>query len=165
MKNQTYIERFMDKISYAKISTVIEYKDTECWSWDGARNEKGYGHFRHLEKTKKAHRYSYEYFVGPIPDGLTIDHLCRVRHCVNPKHLEPVTTQENTARGEAGKMNREKTHCIHGHPFNEENTYRRICQGHWRRDCIECRKAARKRCTIKRRRSGVNFGTLDKITS
>lgn len=71
-----------------------------------------------------AHRFAYEDIVGPILEGLTIDHLCRVRHCVNPAHLEPVTHLENVRRGNGGLNQLAKTHCPKGHPYDEENTYR-----------------------------------------
>ncbi|KAB2977369.1 HNH endonuclease [Streptomyces sp. SS1-1] len=84
-----------------------------------------------------AHRVAYQEIVGPIPEGLQLDHLCRVRHCVNPAHLEPVTSRENTLRGEnLVAINAAKTHCKRGHLFDAANTYR------WRnsRICRECRR-------------------------
>lgn len=71
---------------------------TGCWEWDGTLSVEGYGVFRENYRQIKAHRWTYEQFVGPIPDGLTIDHLCRNRRCVNPAHLEPVTAGENARR-------------------------------------------------------------------
>lgn len=64
----------------------------------------------------------YEHVKGPVPDGLELDHLCRVHNCVNPAHLEAVTHAENVRRGEAGLHNPEKTHCPNGHAYTEENT-------------------------------------------
>ena len=69
-----------------------------CWLWTGGIQPKGYGTFRFRGKHYLAHRAAYEMFVGPIPDGLEIDHTCCVRHCVNPDHLEPVTPSENVLR-------------------------------------------------------------------
>ena len=88
-------------------------------------------------------RVVYEALVGEIPYGLELDHLCRNRRCVNPNHLEPVTRGENVLRGEgACAKNARKTHCIHGHPFDEQNTYRYTYRGsEWR----TCRICARKR--------------------
>lgn len=75
-------------------------KTETCWLWTAAiRRRSGYGVFSHQARTMLAHRFAYELLVGPIPDGLVIDHLCRVRHCVNPDHLEPVTQRENLRRG------------------------------------------------------------------
>lgn len=90
-------------------------------------------------KTASAHRVSYEAFIGPVPDGLILDHLCRVRHCVNPWHLEPVTGTENVLRGVGPTaINARKTHCIHGHPFDDRNT---ILDGRGYRHCLTCRVA------------------------
>lgn len=95
-----------------------------CWLWVGSRTTAGYGSF-FFSKQRYAHRFAYELCIGKIPDGLELDHLCRIRCCVNPSHLEPVTTQENGRRGMAiTARNARKTHCIHGHPFTPENTYR-----------------------------------------
>lgn len=69
-----------------------------CWSWTGAMNSKGYGCVAVSKKTYLTHRVAYTALVGPIPDGMTIDHLCRNKQCVNPAHLEPVTIAENIAR-------------------------------------------------------------------
>lgn len=88
-----------------------------------------------------AHRLSYELFVGPIPDGLTLDHLCRVRNCVNPWHLEPCTLTENIDRGYSiSRTNREKVVCRYGHPFDEKNTryYTRPDTGTTVRVCRAC---------------------------
>ena len=98
--------------------TKVEKTDS-CWLWRGALDRKGYGHFTIGHQTKSAHRYAYELLVGPIPEGLHIDHLCRVHNCVNPEHLEPVTTKENTRRGLRGVL---LTHCPRGHAYDERNT-------------------------------------------
>lgn len=83
-----YKERFM---SYIDINN-------EHWEWQGKKNNLGYGRFKIGRKSFGAHRIAYKLFVGEIPEGLEIDHLCRVRHCVNPNHLEPVTHAENMRR-------------------------------------------------------------------
>lgn len=86
-----------------------------------------------------AHRLAYEAVKGPIPAGLQIDHLCRVRNCVNPDHLEAVTQQENVRRGRVGENTRSKTHCPQGHPYDEANTYRNPAGS---RNCRTCHRAS-----------------------
>ena len=100
-----------------------------CWLWTGYAHRSGYGFIGMGSKTDgtrrphPAHRVAYEALVGPVRDGLHMDHLCRQRCCVNPAHLEPVTSAENTRRGFAGIHNARKTHCPHGHEYTTENTY------------------------------------------
>jgi hypothetical protein len=94
-----------------------------CWVWNGALSHDGYGRFgRHINGERYVHRIMYEYYFGTIPDGLTIDHLCRVRNCCNPFHLEVVTLTENISRGNYG-WHGQKTHCPRGHEYNVDNTY------------------------------------------
>jgi len=104
----------------------VEKLPTGCWKWTGSTTSDGIYPRLCVAKTAyvPAHRWSYEHHVGPIPDGLTIDHLCRFTLCVNPEHLEPVTNVENVMRGEgACARNARKTHCKRGHEFTVENTY------------------------------------------
>lgn len=102
MRKSTAAERFWDRTDLN--GPVPEYRPDlgPCWLWSGALHN-GYGGFFADGQRWRVHRWSYEFLVGPIPEGLHLDHLCRVRHCVNPAHLEPVTNQENIRRGEAGK--------------------------------------------------------------
>lgn len=87
-------------------------KTDACWSWLGDRTPYGYGRFSFRGRAVAAHRFAYELLRGPIPDGLVIDHLCRVKHCVNPAHLEPVTQRENVLRGESiPAQYARRTHC------------------------------------------------------
>jgi hypothetical protein len=123
----------------------------ECWPWTAGLNGGGYGNFKIATGLYGyAHRIAYELKVGPIPAGLTLDHLCRNRACANPDHLEPVTVGENAARSpiSASGINRRRTHCPQGHPYDEANTYRyqgkrscRVCQSAYQRDYYARRKA------------------------
>jgi hypothetical protein len=114
-------------------------KTSTCWLWTGA-TQQGYGVHTSGGRAHKAHRVSYEEIVGPIPEGLTIDHLCRVRNCVNPDHLEPVSQKVNTLRGiTIPALNAAKTSCVNGHAFDEGNTYIRPDGA---RGCRRCRTAA-----------------------
>lgn len=109
----------------------------ECWLWTSRIERSGYGRFKSSGKYHYAHRVAYGLAVGPIPDGLTIDHLCRVRNCVNPAHLEPVTQRENTLRGEGvAARNARKTHCPQGHEYTLENT----CVSRGLRHCRTCNR-------------------------
>lgn len=116
---------------------------TGCWMFDSLTT-RGYGQFQHDRTHVAAHRWAYQLLVGEIPDGLTLDHLCRVRACVNPWHLEPVPHRTNILRGEGpAAINARRTQCVNGHPFTSENTYltpdgRRQC-----RTCIRRRGQAR----------------------
>lgn len=119
-------------------------KTETCWLWTGGRGGHGYGSFETRENGKRrtwgAHRWLYERVVGPVPDGLELDHLCRVRHCVRPDHLEAVTSRENVLRGVApSAVNARRTHCIHGHQFTADNIY--VAKGRWRQ-CRTCTLAA-----------------------
>lgn len=111
-----------------------------CWMWKGRPSDRGYGYFWFDGKKRLAHRFSYENLVGPIPDGLVIDHLCRNTMCVNALgHLEPVTDRVNILRGEAPPArNILKDSCGEGHPFDEENTY--WYPGGKERGCKTCRR-------------------------
>lgn len=121
----------------------VERRDeNECWPWQGALTSGGYGQMGHgrrgEDKKYVAHRLAYELLVGPIPDGLVIDHLCRNRACVNPTHMEPVTSGENVLRGVGwGGTHSRKAHCPLGHPLEGDN----LSQYHlWmgQRKCLTC---------------------------
>lgn len=117
-----------------------------CWLWTAYRDYRNYGQFALTSSNKRvrAHRYAYEAVVGPIPDGLELDHLCRNPPCVNPAHLEPVTHHENVLRGQTlAAVYARRTHCHAGHPFDEKNTRIARAEG-GRRVCRECRKVQRR---------------------
>lgn len=98
----------------------------DCWLWTGCLGGHGYGTLWMNGATRYAHRLIYEALVGPIPEGLELDHLCRVRHCVNPAHLEPVTHKVNQLRGTSPMADSaRKTHCLRGHPLSGPNLYLR----------------------------------------
>lgn len=113
-----------------------------CWEWTAAKNQSGYGRFWDGERCVQAHRWAYEQLVGPIPDALELDHLCRNRGCVRPEHLEPVTGYENILRGEGGSaMNARKTRCWRGHSLGEDGDVYVARDG--ARSCRECRRIRR----------------------
>ena len=112
--------------------------DSGCWEWTGARQAVGYGYFWDGKRRTYAHRWSYERHVGPIPDGLTIDHLCRNTSCVNPAHMEIVTRAENNRRRHALR-----TTCPNDHPYDRHNGTQRICS--------ICRNASKRRSYAEKR--------------
>lgn len=126
-----------------------------CWRWMGGFHHSGYGLFTpYQSKTVWAHRFSYELAKGPIPDGLVIDHLCRVPSCVNPDHLEAVTPRENALRGNTiPAANAAKTHCKNGHEYTPENTY---LTSKNQRQCRICNKVKNREAAERwRRRQGI----------
>lgn len=116
---------------------------TGCWIWTGKMASNGYGILQAQPGKGVVHRYFYTTLVGPIAPGLDLDHLCRLRCCANPWHLEPVTRSENLRRGANGDVMRARmrlvTACPSGHPYDESNTYFR--PGTQQRDCLTCRRA------------------------
>jgi hypothetical protein len=131
-----------------KFLVSFDKEESGCWVWKGARGYKGYGALSFRGKITPAHRYSYEYYKGPIPQGLVIDHLCRNTFCVNPDHLEPVSTKTNLLRGISfSAKNAVKTHCKYGHPFEGDNL--RLSNGG--RICRTCRRESGRKCDAKRK--------------
>jgi HNH endonuclease len=133
---EPYFSRFWAKVE----------KTETCWLWHGSTSSCGYGCFT-IRSTNypsivlSTHRMMYWMTYGRIPEGLEIDHLCRVRHCLNPLHLEAVTSRVNVLRGESSSAkNAAKTHCLRGHAFDNENTYIRHCGHRMCRACARQRK-------------------------
>src|SRR6266446_5587228 len=119
----------------------IPEPNSGCWIWTASLNEQGYANFYGKKRNGKggrAHRWAYEYFVGMVPAGKQLDHLCGMRCCVNPDHLEIVTPLENVRRGKNHVANR--THCPHGHEYSVRNTYfkRTHCKRYIQRICKKC---------------------------
>jgi hypothetical protein len=134
-----------------RFQTKIAVDPTGCWLWAGATMWNGYGQATPLRSdppgtTTLVHRRAYEILVGPIPDGMTLDHLCRVRECVNPDHMEPVTMRDNMLRGRSpAAYHARATHCPKGHPYFGANLYQRPNGSRGCRACLREQKAAYKR--------------------
>lgn len=138
----TIQERFWPKVD----------KTDTCWLWTSTTTPNGYGQISRGGRNAGmayAHRVAYELLVGPIPEGLTIDHLCRVRNCVNPAHLEAVDHRTNVLRSESWTaINARKTECPHGHPYDDTNT---VIGTKGERRCRTCVNARTKAWREKRR--------------
>lgn len=130
-------KRFIDKVELS-----------DCWLWIGTTTLEGYGKYSVEKKTVLAHRFAYELLRGKIPKGLTLDHLCRNRNCVNPNHLEPVTQKENVLRGVGiTAINARKTLCKHGHKLDRVVFFKN--QGKNGRACSECSRINQRRYSKK----------------
>ena len=157
MAKKEKIELFFDKIFF---------DESGCWLWTGALSN-GYGLFRNEQsKQGTAHNFSYRYFKGKISDHLQIDHLCRIRSCVNPEHLEAVTPRDNLDRANHwSKINREKRNCPKGHEYSMENTQitsigSRICKRCNRERMRKLREKTIKLPIKQLKKSCINCGIL-----
>ena len=126
---------------------------TPCLPWVAFVGPRGYGQFRSGGRAFLAHRFAYELWVGPIPDGLVLDHLCRVRHCVNHDHLEPVTQKENTLRGIGFvAVNAVKEVCP---KCGEDFTPYTDPSGYTRRKCLPCKREGNREWHRKQRQKNL----------
>lgn len=130
----------MENERHKKFISKVTKLDSDCWRFDG-KDDDSYGIFYYKGKQVLAHRYSYQHYKEKIPVGLVIDHLCRNKKCVNPKHLEVVTNRENVLRGIGlTAMNAKKTNCPKGHSLSGSNLYThngiRYC-----RKCVAVRRS------------------------
>lgn len=108
--------------------SYIINSDTNCWEWQRTTSNLGYARFFYDHRLGYGHRYAWESAHGPIPQGLTLDHLCRNRRCVNPDHLETVTLKENLLRGDTPTARAAlRTHCHQGHPVEPRQPCR-LCR-------------------------------------
>lgn len=137
-------EPSLEKKFFAHLDKEIE--SGGCWIWKGGTHARGYARIGHNMQRYYAHRVSYELHFGPIPNNLTIDHLCRNKACVNPAHLEAVSIRTNLLRGRGfSGMNARKTHCKYGHPLTEGNIYRQPSKPAHHRACLTCNRTRNKK--------------------
>ncbi len=127
-----------------RLLSKIEIDEIGCWVWKGARFKKKYGDYAQIRmggrldsKNKRAHVVSYEHFVGKVPEGMELDHICQNTLCINPAHLEPVAHKENCKRRKDSGL----PFCRHGHKYTPETTYIRPDNG--RRECKVCKDISR----------------------
>jgi len=136
--------------------SMVDKRPNGCWIWTGRRDENGYGVLNYCKVFWRAHRFSYEVCSGLTVTNDHLHHTCENRACVNPEHLQDLTVLQHSlvTRTSACSIHREKTHCIHGHPFSEENTYiRKDNGGRMCRTCGLARaKEKRLRLSVERKR-------------
>ena len=141
-EQEAQLDVLMEKTPEQRLRARYTVLENGCWEWTGGKFSNGYGQFGPLGSAKNqlAHRVSWTLRHGPIPDDLVIDHLCRNVSCVNPDHMEVVTQKINSRRGRGAK-----TECIHGHPYDEENTgWKHDKKRGWRRYCRACARETRR---------------------
>lgn len=149
---KTDMERLLEKCYAA---------ESGCWQWIGAQNRKGYGQLFFRGKLWVSHRVAYTIFVGEIPEGMTVDHLCFNKGCINPAHLEPVTALENTQRAKRAGRHRPSTqyppgYCAAGHQYTEDNV---AIRPDGRRRCKMCARLKRRRQILRLREEAKRNGT------
>lgn len=142
--------RFWAKVDKSGPVPECDQELGPCWLWTGAIHKNtGYGICAPAkDRTMGVHVLAWELCVGDVFPGLSIDHLCRIKSCVNPRHLEPVTQAENVRRGTAGEAStarsKAQTRCKRGHEFTEANTYMKTA-GHAQRSCRACNSQSQRR--------------------
>ncbi len=137
-------QRFWDKVS--------PEPNTGCWFWVGGITGRGYGTVWMHGKNRKVHHLTN----GHPGAGMHTDHLCRVRSCVNPEHLEVVTPAVNSSRGDCGKHLSDRTHCPQGHEYSGHNLIvRHTPQGYTSRFCRECKNADRRRRRARKKAQAI----------
>lgn len=146
---ETEVARQFQMTIAKRLMKSVEFAGNGCWNWTAAKSHFGYGNIFVSGRGMYAHRVSYQLFKGPIPEGLSLDHLCRNPSCLNPEHLEPVTHKENMKRGfiSRGKGGSD-THCPRNHERNDENTH--VSD----KGIRSCRACARERAREKKARLG-----------
>lgn len=130
----------------------VQREQGGCWIWIGAKNANGYGRFWYDRRVMVAHRVAYLMLVGQVPEGKDLDHLCRIRACVNPEHLEPVSRDTNLKRGIGHGS---ESHCPSGHSYSGYNLIRqgssrrcRICRNNQHREYMRAKRVKARACEV-----------------
>lgn len=128
-----------------RLLDMTEITNDGCWLWRGCKTPGGYGHSSLNGKATVAHRVAYQLIVGPIPEGMDLDHLCRNRACVNPAHLDPVTRRQNLVRGVKARG------CVNGHQYSKSGwSFVKRASGRIERRCKICHRARNKAAKAKK---------------
>lgn len=156
-RKDTQWER-IETFPLTKFLTHVKVLDNGCWGWIGCLNHHGYGNCNVMGfPSNLTHRIMYDYFYGNLSPDLTIDHLCRNRACVNPLHLQQVTSQENQKRGLVNQY-KYATHCINGHSLSGDNLT--MCQ-RGERMCRKCHRISNKKYIEKKSRKKLESELLN----
>lgn len=141
-----FISRPIEERFFERVQEPFDVQN-DCWMWTGSKTGNGYGQvWLNTKEKEAAHRVAYKMFVGPIPEGFHVDHLCRNRLCVRPDHLEPLSAHLNI-----GQWHRARTHCRKGHPYDRENTRYRLREDRIYRQCRICDREGRRGLRTRKR--------------